>query len=298
MKFRLVSLVLAAGLASTSAQAQHARTVLLGEPNADAAAAPASHRFVHPISAPYHHEDAFITSDVRGWYVNHTFDDGTQLGDNGDAWTLAVQLRLAITNRLQLVAYKDGYMEIDTPLVNKKGWADIAAGLKYAIIQDYQHQFHWAVGVGYEFPWGDQKILQNDDEFRVWTSVNKGWDALHLGATLNLFFPTNAGADPLGDSDRLSWHLHADYRVCEWFSPVLEMNGYHILDAADSPINFQGADVLNIGTGAGDMVITLAPGFEIRPHKDVGLRGAFEFPLTNEEDIFGHRFTLSAVWSF
>jgi hypothetical protein len=297
MKLSIPCLIAVMGLAPGNAQAQHARTVLLGEPNADAADVPESHRFVHPLSAPYHHEDAFITSDVRAWFLYHQFDDDTQLGDDGDLLTLAAQLRLAITDRLQLVAYKDGYIWIDTPLVDKEGWADIAAGLKYAIVQNFKDQFHWAVGVGYEFPWGDPKVLSNDDEVRVWTSVNKGYEAWHLGAVVNLFVPTN-GDDSLGNSDRLSWHLHADYRLNDWFSPVLEMNGYHILDAGDSPLEFQGVDLANIGTGAGDLVITLAPGAEFRPHKDIGLRGAFEFPLTNEKDLFGARLTLSAVWSF
>jgi hypothetical protein len=297
MRTSIRSMLLAVGLAASLAQAQHARTVLLGEPNPEAADAPAQHKFVHPISAPYHHEDAFITSDVRAWFVHHEFDDNTQLGDGGDAQTAAVQLRLAITSRLQLVAYKDGYLWLNTDLVDEEGWVDIAAGLKYAIVQDFKNQFHWAIGAGYEFPWGDPKVLQNDDELRLWTSVNKGFDAWHFGGTLNLFVPTNSD-DSLGNSDRLSWHLHADYRLNDWISPVLEVNGYHVLDADDSPINFHGADVLNIGTGAGDMTITVAPGVELRPTDSIGLRGAFEFPITDEEDLFGHRFTLSAVWSF
>lgn len=36
------------------------------------------------------------------------------------------------------------------------------------------------------------------------------------------------GSPILGNSDTFTWHLHADYQVCKYFSPVLEVNGYHV----------------------------------------------------------------------
>lgn len=289
------ALVVAVAGMAPLAQAQYAKFVLFGESNKDAAAAPVENTFVHPLTSPYHHEDSFVTSDVRVWFATHHLPDSALGG--GNIHTAAVQVRLALTDRLQLVAYKDGYMWIDSGAIDESGWVDIAAGLKYAIVQDYKENFHWSVGAGYEMPVGDPSVLQNDDEWRIWTSVNKGWENFHLGGTLNLFL-ADEKSDELGNSDRLSWHLHADYYVNEWFSPVLEMNGFHILKAGTSAIPFQGVDVFNLGTGAGDPVITLAPGVEFRPIKEVGLRAAFEFPLTSNEDVYGSRWTFSAVYSF
>lgn len=298
MRISSVRLALALGVVGAAtglANAQHAKLVLFGEENKDAAAAPVENTFVHPLTAPYHNENSFVTSDVRVWFAFHNLPDEVLGG--GNIWTLAAQVRLALTDRLQLVAYKDGFMSIDTDAIDETGWVDVAAGLKYAIIQDYKENFHWSVGGGYELPIGDPSILQNDDEWRLWTSVDKGWDRFHLGGALNLFLADEKD-DEFGNSDRLSWHVHADYYVNEWFSPVLEMNGYHILNAGNSPLPFHGSDVFNLGTGEGDPVITLAPGIEVRPCKNVGLRGAFEFPLTSEEDVWGSRFTFSAVYSF
>ncbi len=295
-----LAIAVAAGVAA-SAQAQHANFVLFGKPNPDAAAAPAENTFVHPLTSPYHHENSFVTTDVRAWFAYHSFPDSVLGG--GDATTAAVQVRVAITDRLQLVAYKDGYMWINTQGLDEAGWVDVAAGLKYAIVQDYAENFHWAVGAGYELPWGDPSALQNDDEWRVWTSVDKGWGAFHLGGTLNVFIADEKDTE-FGNSNRISWHLHADYRVNDWFSPVLELNGFHIVEAGTSPLPFHGVDVFNLGTGAGDAVITMAPGVEFRPNLgfnkpgDLGLRAAFEFPLTSEEDVYGYRFTFSAVYSF
>jgi len=294
--------LLCAGLlvagAAGAAQAQHARFVLFGDrnPDADAEAVTPEQESVHPLTSPYHNEDAFVTTDVRAWFAAHSFPSEIALG-GGDAYTAAAQVRVALTSRLQLVAYKDGYLWVDTPAVDDEGWVDVAAGLKYAIIQDFESQFHWAAGAGYEFPWGDASVFQNDGEFRLFTGVNKGFDRLHLGANFNYFIADHKDEDD-GNSDRFSWHFHADYWVTEWFSPVLEVNGFHVTSAGTSGLQFHGADVLNLGLGEDDGLITVAPGVEFRPIPHLGLRAAFEFPVTDEEDIYGTRWTFSAVYSF
>jgi len=106
--------------------------------------------------------------------------------------------------------------------------------------------------------------------------------------------------DMRGDSDRIQWHLHADYYLCDFFSPVVELNGYHITDAGTSPLPFQGVDMVNLGTGEDDPVVTLGLGGEVRPLQDlpVAARVAYETPLTDENDLFGYRWTFSVVWAF
>jgi hypothetical protein len=289
------ALVVGAGLAGP-VMAQHAKLVLFGGQNEAALAEPREHRMVHPLTSPYDNEDASITTDIRAWYAYHDFPSDILLG-GGKAQTAAVQARVAITDRLQLVAYKDGYFWIDTPAVDEDGWVDVAAGLKYAVVQDYENQFHWSVGAGYEMPLVDPSVFQNDDEIRLFTGVNKGFGRLHLSANASYFFGLGRDQDA-GNSDRFAWHLHADYYVTEWFSPVLEINGYHITKAGTSAIPFQGADVFNLGQGEDDPVITIAPGVEFRPAEWVALRGAVEVPLTDKEDVYGSRLTFSAVFSF
>lgn len=281
------------GLVASSTFAQHADFVLFGTPN-PAAKVPAEQKFVAPLTTPYYHEDSFITSDVRAWFAYHDFPNGGAI-DGGSAKVYAVQLRLALTDRLQLVAYKDGYVDFDAGLTNDSGWNDVAAGLKWNFLQDWENQFHAAVGVGYEFPIGDPSVLQNDDEIRVWASVNKGFDKLHLGGTINVTFPIG-GEDALGDSTRLIWNLHADYYVCEWFSPVVELNGIHSIDDGDEVVPFSGIDVANLG--GGDDVVTLGIGAEIRATENIAVRAAYELPLTSGDDLYGYRWTASIVYSF
>ncbi|MCW5766628.1 MAG: hypothetical protein KIT68_11710 [Phycisphaeraceae bacterium] len=280
-----------------SANAQHAGFVLFGEPNPAAARASLENKFVHPISGPYFHEDSFITTDVRTWLLYHKVDEDIALG-GGHAMVAAAQIRVALTNWLQLVAYKDGYTWLSTPGLETNGANDIAAGLKFAVIQDFESNFHLSLGAGYQFPWGDPSALQNDGEVRLWGSVNKGFGPFHVGATFNYFIHTSPTNGDLGNSDRISWHLHGDYRLCDWFSPVLEFNGYHNLTENSSPLAFHGADVGNFGTGLDDPVITTALGFEVRPIEKLGFRAAFELPLTGGDQLFGWRVTLSMVLSF
>lgn len=280
-------------LAHSAAHAQHAKFVLLGEPAKEADAAP-EHRFVHPVTVPYFHEDSFVTSDVRAWFAYHNFPKSAPIS-GGDATVYAAQIRLAITNQIQLVAYKDGYTDFESGLVDDGGWNDIAAGIKWNFIQDWENQFHMAAGIGYEFSVGDDEALQDDDELRLWLSANKGFDRLHLGGTLNVFFADDK-SDGLGNSDHLIWNVHVDYYVCEWFSPVIELAGFHVLDRGNEVLPFSGLDVTNLG--GGEDVVTIGFGFEIRPLPCVALRAAYETPLTRNDDLYGYRWTFSAVLSF
>lgn len=186
----------------------------------------------------------------------------------------AAQVRVALTDKLQLVAYKDGYVDFDSGLVQETGWNDVAAGLKYAFLQDWENNMHAAVGLGYEFAIGSPGVFQNDDDIRAWVSFDKGFGPFHVGA-LNasyLLAMKDDDAAPLGGSDTLNWHIHADYYVNQYFSPVIELNGYHVMNRGDEVVPFSGIDVANFG-GGGD-VISAGIGAEIRPMENLGVRGA------------------------
>jgi len=251
---------------------------------------------VHPITGPYWNEDSFIGNDLRPVFADHHFPG--EIFGGGRALVYAAQLRLQITKQLQLVAYKDGWMDIRTKGYRDSGWNDLAAGLKFAFLQRDDLQLYSAVGVGYEFASGDDNVLQDDDEIRFWWSINKGFGKLHLGATVNYFLATDNGDDAFGDSNHLSWHLHADYEVCKWFSPVVEFNGYHVLDEGDVVTPFSGGDVLNLGGNKNENTITAGAGVEVRPCNRFAVRGAYERAINDDHDLFGHRWTFSAVIKF
>ncbi len=256
-----------------------------------------NNKFVHPITSPYYNEDSFVTSDIRLWGVYHDFANSSII-NGGNAKVYAAQVRVALTDQLQIVAYKDGYIDFDSGLVKESGWNDVAAGLKYAFLQDSENNMHAAVGVGYEFAVGSPGVFQNDDDIRAWVSFDKGFGPFHVGANASyLYALSDDNEKPLGSSNTFNWHLHADYYVNEYVSPVIEINGYHVVDRGTEVVPFSGLDVANFG-GGGD-VISAGVGVEVRPMENLGVRGAYELPLTNDEDdLFGWRLTFSAVYSF
>ena len=289
----IVAFGLVAGAITTHAQGGF---VLFGDASKEITP---DQKVVRPVSAPYFHEDSFVTTDLRAWYLNHSFY-GDTLG--GDVTVAALQVRVALTESLQFVAYKDGYTSFsdDTALLGgNEGWNDIGAGIKWAFLQDWEKQLHAAVGIGYEFGWGDDEVLQDTDELRLWASVNKGFDALHLGATANYIIAADNEDGALGNADLVTLHLHADYFLCEWISPVVELNGYLVQDEGSTGVAFSGVDAVSLGGGENDDTWTVAFGAELRPLGDnVGLRVAYETGLQQQDSLFGHRWTFSAVYEF
>jgi hypothetical protein len=293
-KLSVLSLGLVASGSLTSAA--HEGFVLFGD---NVAKPVAEQKAVRPISAPYFHEDAFVTTDLRGWYLVHEIADST-LG--GEVTVAALQARLALTENLQFVAYKDGYTNFDDDtavLSGNDGWNDIGAGLKWAFIQDWNNQFHMAAGLGYEFGLGDEEVLQDTDELRIWLSANKGFDQLHLGATVNYIVADDTEEGIVGGADIVTVHLHADYYLTEWLSPVVEVNGYFVEDGGNVGLPFSGVDAGSVGGGEDEDTITGVLGLEVRPlGEDFGIRAAYETQLNGDESLFGHRWTFSAVYEF
>jgi len=97
------------------------------------------------VDRAFYTEDALITTDIRPYHIYHNFP-GDTLG--GGANVFAVQARLALTDYLQLVAYKDGYIFFNDDVVDDDGFIDVAAALKWAFYQNYEDDFHLAVGLG------------------------------------------------------------------------------------------------------------------------------------------------------
>lgn len=314
--------------------------VLFGEQDPQVAAMSGPEKFVKPISQPFFNEDSFITTDVRLWALYHDFGDsfgqdffvrqgtGSRVnrqpqGLGGNAMVFALQGRLALTDRLQFVAYKDGFTTIDTdikdvavdgtfdsgifaPVGLGSGYNDIAVGLKYQFYRDVPNKLFAAAGVGYEFPVGDKDVLQNNDEWRAWVSVSKGYGPMHFNAVLNYFYQDGSDAFTLvpgtDSSHSISWHLHADWYAGPYFSPVAELHGYHYIDRG-SEFSINGVDLTNLG-GGGDIIIFTVGG-EVRPmpqtQPDFGVRLAVDVPASFDEDpdsLYGWRASLSIVYDF
>ncbi|MGB0743414.1 MAG: hypothetical protein ACPGSB_02710, partial [Opitutales bacterium] len=160
-----------------------------------------------------------------------------------------------------------------------------------------ENQFHLALGLGYELGLGDDDVLQGTNELRLWISANKGFGRLHFGAAANFIIAENDTDGTLGNGDLITVHLHADYYLTSWFSPVVEINGYLAQDAGG--LGVSGVDAVSIAGGEANDTWTIALGAEFRPlGEDLGIRVAYEEELNDNISLFGHRWTLSAVYEF
>ncbi|MFC7339012.1 transporter [Haloferula chungangensis] len=247
-------------------------------------------------------------------YVNTTIG-GVPMGGHVEVY--ALQAELAFNERFSLVATKDGYVRVrpDTqPLWSQEsGFANIAAGAKYAFIYDPENAFALSGTATFEVPTGNHDVFQGegDGAINLILSTVKVWDKFQVaaGAGAHLEF-----SDQLSDSSFVS--VHASYEVTPWFIPLVELNWFHVLSTGDGRFNyfdqaggavpavatFEGNDLLNFGASNASQnrdLVTAAIGFRSHLCKDVDLGLAYELPLTDANDgIIEDRWTLDLVWKF
>ena len=101
--------------------------------------------FVAPASNPIYFESPFHTTEARLIHLHQELHGRvyTALGKlklNGELTLTALQLRYAVNDRFSIIATKDGYgrMKYDDTLESEDGFADIALGIKYSPIVDYE----------------------------------------------------------------------------------------------------------------------------------------------------------------
>lgn len=257
--------------------------------------------FYDPIGNPLYFETPFNNTSVRLLYIYHGFPDDSQI-DGGQVNVAAVQVRLALTERLGFIATKDGYSWFDSGLTGSDdGWNSISAGLKYAFYVDREGDLVATAGFRYMFSnSGENKVLQGDvDEISPFISFAKGWDKFRLMGNFTARIPFD-GDD--GNSI-VQWDLHADYEIAPGIAPMLELHGLHYVSDGDrfEPLTVGGLDYSNLGSGdvSGSTVVWFDVGARIKLTPSFSFGGAFGYPLTNRDaDIFGERVTLDFTITF
>lgn len=277
--------------------------------------------FSAPVTAPYLFEEPFVTTGASTWALWHAFPDKSVF-QGGNLYALAAQVRLALTERLGLVATKDGYIDLngDNPLLDdSKGYGDLGFGLKYELYRDEEQRFIVTPSLRYETTNGSRDVLQGNGEGMWMPGLSLGWgpgDAHVLGTVVG-----SIPVDQDAESTVLSYHLHVDRELlCPGLAPFVELNGYHYLQDGDGQntvklsdgsrltlsaaqaalrlSGFEGYDVANLGSDGvqGNDVIAWAVGFRAQINPKVSLGFAYERPLTQRRDLLKQRFTLNLLF--
>lgn len=275
-----------------------------------------------PISNPTLFDLALPSTNVHPFFMYHRLPSSvnTTLGPlamDGHVEVYALQFEVAFSERLSLVASKDGYVrfkpDAGTLWTNQSGFANIAAGLKYAFILDPVNQLAVSGTATYEFPTGNHDVYQGEGNgvLNLIVSAVKLWDDFQFAGGGGVRLPFD------GQQSTSSFvSAHASYEVVPWFIPLVELNWHHVLEAGNGRPNyfshalgltpvvatFEGNDLLNFGAANSTQnrdLVTAAVGFRSRVTESVDLGFAYEIPLTDENDgIIDDRFTVDLVWTF
>ncbi len=294
-----------------------------GEPiMAPAPSVDAFARAIRPISNPTLFDLAKPQTNLHGifMYQNHPDMINTTAGQvpvGGDVQLYALQLEYAFNERISLVATKDGYADFnpDHTLNQARGWANLAAGVKYAFIYDEANEHILSGTATIEVPTGDDDIFQGNGNGAVNLILNdlKLWGPWQFSGSIGARLPFD------GDENSTSGFLstHVSYAVTEKFIPLIELSWFHVFSAGDgsadfgnrqgndlvpSIVEFEGGDLWNLGaanaTNNRDQV-TLALGARYLVTDRLNVGAAYELPLTDEEDgLLEDRFTLDVIWNF
>lgn len=280
---------------------------------------------VRPMTNTTLFDLALPTTNLRPIFMHHTLPDQVSVGPGGagrlpmggDVQIYALQFEIALSERLSIVATKDGYVDInpgDTAIWSEQsGFANIGAGLKYAFIYDPENEFVLSGSATFELPTGNDDVFQGqgDGVLNLIVSGLKIWDDFQLagGAGLRL-----AMDDTQSTSSFVS--AHASYKVHDWFIPLVELNWHHVLEPGNGTAAFnsqagggvpgaaafEGSDLLNFGSanaGSNRDLVTAAVGFRSQITDAIQVGAAYEVPLTDEEDsIIENRLTLDLIYRF
>ena len=106
--------------------------------------------FTTPLSNPVQSKDPRSLTEARFLFMGNWSRPSTPVIGGGAFQVYALQLRLAVTDRLQLFADKDGLVRFSPKGASSVfAMANIMAGAKYVLIRDVENQFLFSGVVQY-----------------------------------------------------------------------------------------------------------------------------------------------------
>ena len=281
--------------------------------------------FIPPITMPYYFEEPFVTTGVSSYVLWHEFPDDSAFA-GGDTWVVAVQARVAITDRLAFIATKDGYAVIqpdgDSQLHDENGFLDISGGFKYLLVSVPEKDFFLTPSLRIEAPVGQNKVFSGNGDGVAVPGISAAWGIAGFHVLANL-----GARVPFANSQQttsLFYNAQLDYALWTHFSLFFSVNGLRYMASGNGKLNvntkaFGGVhlttaqdvlypgvtdqlrwdanDVMNLGSEdvTGNNIVTLGVGGRVPINRHVSLGAAYEFPVTSRKDIFERRVTMNLL---
>ncbi len=254
-------------------------------------------RFISPMTNPVFFEDPRTLTEARAFFLQHKVPSAA---GGGNIQVMAMQMRAAITDRLSIVAAKDGFLTSSNTLIDD-GWADLAVGLKYNLYANSRTQRLLSTGFSYELPTGSPRALQGNGDGEFHTYLTGGMQIGDYGHWLSATGFRIAG-DPGAESDMWYWSNHFDYEVRRGWYLLTELNWFNWIGAGENTAlpGVEGGDLFNFGSTsvAGNNIVTNAIGIKYKRdgHREIGV--AFEYPLTDRRDVMENRITVDWIFRY
>ncbi len=269
--------------------------------------------FMVPVTNPFLFEPPWSLTEVRPIFMYQKAPTENPLLRGGDIQAYMLQGRLALNERFSFVVHKLGFLAIEPdgagPFVadDAVGFSEVWLGPKYVLYRDPQRQTVAAIGANFELGVGDGDVGQGTGSGGVTPYLSVG-QAICLGRGVgDLHVLAGAGYRFAFDSDRsesgfLSLHVDYDLLGLRLVYPLVELNWYHYANNGAARVaSFEGQDLFNLGSTnvSGNDVLTLALGLRLRLlHEWIHAGFAYEFPISNREDLLDYRITLDVSFRF
>lgn len=253
--------------------------------------------FIGPISNPILSKDPRSNTYLRPLFINNNFPGDHALG-SGSAQIYAMQVNLALNERLSIIADKDGLARIDTNGgVHSTGFVNLAAGLKYTFLRNVETQTLAAAGFMYEIPSGQDNVFQGNGagSFTSFLVAGQKLGNVHVLNTFGYQFPTNTHYN----SSFIYNSFHLDVAIADWFYPLVEMNIFRYTADGNQfpPFVGEGDGLLNLGTQgvAGNTLVTVAFGAKAKLSCNLEVGAAYEIPISDRQDIIADRIIAEVI---
>lgn len=259
-------------------------------------------RYVAPLSNPLFNETPYITTEVRPIYLHNKIPSDF-LTRGGILNVVAMEVRVAVTDRLGIIASKDGYVDANfkTALPDDSAFVNISLGAKYAVWSDPSTSSIVSIGAEYEPPTGNLKTANIELQGRgggfidLFASGARSWDRFGLQGNVGV----NLALDGDNDSSMLHYSVHADYEILPGLFPLLELNGFTTIANGDRlAADFEGVDLVNFGSRDSGTVMTVAGGARYVVNRHLQLGAGYEVPITGRKDIIDERYYFDLVLSY
>lgn len=284
-----------------------------GQPSGNRAAFQSDHGFddfISPVSNPFLFEDPRSLTELRPIFIYQEAPIKNSIYRGGDIEYLALQGRLALTERLDVVLSKAALVWIephaDTDgFENHFGLAEIWLGPKYTLYRCENTGTVAALGLNFQIPGGSSGVQQNTGSLSLEPYISVG-QKLGFSSFGSFHVMDTLGYSVAVDSERTDYvfnSLHLDYDVANLHKiyPLIELNYFHYTSNGKvRPLDFEGQDLFNLGSTAvsGHDILNLAVGARYKFSECVQAGLAAEFPVTGRHDLLQYRITADLIFRY